>query len=314
MKLIQNNFKDYINELNTYNIHKKHKKIIDNLPNNIKDFNNLIVYGPSGIGKYSQVLKIISKYSKSELQYEKKIIVNNNKYNFNFKISDIHYEIDMSLLGVNAKNLWHDIYNHILDILSTNRKEYGIILCKNFDKIDNELLDVFYYYMCKSNKVRFVLICENLSFINENIFHFCDILTYNRPCKSDYNKITKLDNNVNTNEITNIQNMKLKIFQLMNPNKIICDKLIKEIKSKENINYNEIRILLYDILIYQLDIGACLWYILNELHKENILSLDKLLKINEKIYQFYKYFNNNYRPIFHLERLVLYISKIVNGL
>ena len=49
---------------------------------------------------------------------KKKITLTYNKSLFYFKISDIHYEIDMSLLGCNDKQLWFDIYNQITDIIS----------------------------------------------------------------------------------------------------------------------------------------------------------------------------------------------------
>ena len=40
------------------------------------------------------------------------------KKQYIFNVSDIHFEIDMSLLGCHAKMLFNDIYYHILDILS----------------------------------------------------------------------------------------------------------------------------------------------------------------------------------------------------
>ena len=61
------------------------------------------------------------------------------KKQYVFKISDIHFEVDMELLGCNAKVLWNEIYKAILDILSTRPSHSGIILCKNFHKIHNEV-------------------------------------------------------------------------------------------------------------------------------------------------------------------------------
>ena len=88
------------------------------MPSSIHSLKNLIYYGPSGVGKYTQMLKLLKKYSPSELKYEKKITVVYNKEQFFFKISDIHYEVDMSLLGCNSKLLWHDIYQQIVDSIS----------------------------------------------------------------------------------------------------------------------------------------------------------------------------------------------------
>ena len=49
----------------------------------------------------------------------------------------------MDLLGCNARLLWNNIYKAILDILSSRTGHSGIIVCKNFHKIHNELLDIF---------------------------------------------------------------------------------------------------------------------------------------------------------------------------
>ena len=38
----------------------------------LKNLKNLIIYGGSGVGKYTQMINIVKKYSLSELKYEKK--------------------------------------------------------------------------------------------------------------------------------------------------------------------------------------------------------------------------------------------------
>ena len=60
----------------------------------------------------------------------KKIIINNNKNDFFIKISDIHYEIDMQLLGYNSKTLFNEIYNLILDIIYSKQVKEGISYAK----------------------------------------------------------------------------------------------------------------------------------------------------------------------------------------
>ena len=114
MKFLETTFEEYINESKKENLHPDLKKNFDLYPSNISDTNNMIFYGSPGIGKYTQVLNYISKYSDSNLKYEKKICVPFQKQNYFYKMSDVHIEIDMSLLGCNAKLLWHDIYTNIL--------------------------------------------------------------------------------------------------------------------------------------------------------------------------------------------------------
>ena len=97
MKYYETLFDDYIQSNQRYNIHPELSPIINKLPNKINDLDNIILHGPGGSGKYSQMLNIIYKYSPSKLKYDKKMILNTDKINYKYKISDIHYEIDMSL-------------------------------------------------------------------------------------------------------------------------------------------------------------------------------------------------------------------------
>jgi Cdc6-like AAA superfamily ATPase len=149
MKLCETHFEEYIIENNKINLHPKLDQIYEKLPKTINELKNLIFYGPCGTGKYTQMLKSIKKYSPSELKYERKISVSFNKHQYFFKVSDIHYEIDMSLLGCNSKLLWHEIYQQIIDIISTKIDKSGIIVCKYFHDIHSELLENFYSYMQK---------------------------------------------------------------------------------------------------------------------------------------------------------------------
>ena len=84
MKFYESHFEEYINENNKFNLHPKLEKIYDKFPKNIRDLKNVIFYGPSGIGKYSQVLKFIKRYSPTDLKYEKKLTITFNKQQFFF--------------------------------------------------------------------------------------------------------------------------------------------------------------------------------------------------------------------------------------
>ena len=52
----------------------------------------------------------------------------------------------MSLLGCNAKMLWNELFNQIIDVTSTKKVKHGIIVCKYFHEIHSELLDIFILY------------------------------------------------------------------------------------------------------------------------------------------------------------------------
>ena len=40
--------------------------------------------------------------------------------------------------------MWNDIYNQIVDIISTRSLKGGIILCKNMQCVNSDLLDILY--------------------------------------------------------------------------------------------------------------------------------------------------------------------------
>ena len=142
MKNVESTFESNIKNVNNYNLHNYNP--INISYNHFRDMNHIIIYGARGIGKYSQGLKIIELYSKSKLKYERKLTFLFNKEEYKFPLSDIHVEVDFSLLGCASKLLWHDIFTNYIDIVLSKSEKNGFILCKNFDDIHIELPDVFF--------------------------------------------------------------------------------------------------------------------------------------------------------------------------
>ena len=320
MKFFETHFEEYINESAIINIHPKMDKIYDRFPNSIKNMRNVIFYGPSGTGKYTQMLKSIKKYSPTELKYEKKLSLTYNKQQYFFKISDIHYEVDMSILGCNSKLLWHEIYQQIIDIISAKSEKSGIVLCKYFHDIHSELLDNFYSYMQKNYilniDLKFVIITEEISFIPDNILKCCEIINISRPTKTLYSKCIKNKTpiKIKIENITNIKIIHLNNEDLMLQYKIICDKIITNIINVNDIRFLKFRDILYDIFIYNLDISDCIWYIIFSLVEQKKISEEHLSQILIKTYCFFQYYNNNYRPIYHVEHYLLNIAKMVHAI
>ena len=316
MKYLSSKFEDYINECNRFNLHSDLKKHLVN-----KEYKNIILYGASGVGKYTQALDYIKNYSNTGLKYERKMNYNlNNKKSFMFKISDVHIEIDMSLLGCNAKVLFNDLYYQILDIFSTRENKFGIILCKNFHSIHNELLESFYSYMQnithKNIKIMYVILTEQISFIPSNILIRCNVLSIPRPNKSKYSKCIQrsLTKETDINKITNIKNLKYNINELNDKNKKFCDILISNLENYENIDFLKFRDILYDILIFNLDISESIYYIIEYFIKKGKLNENNINNVFKKLAIFFKRYNNNYRPIYHLENFFYYLCNTIHGI
>ena len=94
---------------------------------------------------------------------------------------------------------------------------------------------------------------------------------------------------------------------------IVCDNIIREMLKHDKLNIIELRDHLYDILLYGLDITECLWYIIFFFVENGYLSERKdpanrvMMNIMDRVHVFLKHYNNNYRPIYHLESIFIYL-------
>lgn len=400
MKYYDTHYEEYILSVKQHNIHPELEEIFAEFPKTIRDLGNLILYGPCGSGKYSQLLYLIERYSPSHLKYDKHVSLHTEKQNYIYRISDIHYEIDMGLLGCHSKMLWHELFFQIVDIITMKADKVGIFVCKNFHMIHSELLDVFYSYIqhCATLSanicIRFVLITEHISFIPNNILDCCEKIAVCKPSNAEClqiilpNKSLLVKNNKPTSapasstssttatptsatpqtkktreprenresdktteppatpsslneeyieqisttrryitqeryhraktaiqEMSSKNIMNLKELQMITrvsteelPKdifNIICDNIILEITNSHTLVFTNFRENLYDILIYNLDITECVWYILT--HFIRIGAIRDANNILTNIYTFLKYYNNNYRPIYHLESILFYL-------
>ena len=358
MKYYETSYDDYIQSVERFNMHPELFSTFSKFPSNIYQFENLILYGPSGAGKYSQMLSVLKRYSPSNLKYDKRITAVTDKHNYIYRISDIHYEIDMALLGCNSKTIWHELFFQIIDIISVKQEKIGIIVCKNFHQIHTELLDIFYSYMQQYNHshtniiIKFIILTEQISFIPRTILNNCHLINVKRPDKELYKNITgvnrllKEDNvfiqrinkthineetkkllndqlkDINTEDILNMK--EIKQFDLFNKYEksqpipedifnIVCNQLITEICTIDKSKFIDLRESLYNILTYNLDVTESIWYIITHFINTGDLSGNNISQVIEKMYLFLKYYNNNYRPIYHLESIIFYIIiKIYN--
>ena len=369
LKFYETHFEEYCSASEKCNLHPELSDLLHDFPKKISELTNIIVVGPSGSGKYTQTLQLLKQYSPTELKYEKKLTVQTDKHNYIYHISDIHYEVDMSLLGCNSKILWGEIFSQIIDIVSVKPEKIGIILCKNFHAIHTELLEIFYSYIQQYGNIysaiqlKFILLTEHVSFIPNNVLNSCYILSIARPSKNAYSNILKYNNRLgqtpttttgsnsqmttsqmhtsqmHTSPINEKYNMTVgRIIENIRPDNVlnikeirsltqlndltvlpkdifntICDNIIKELVNHDKIVITAFRDTIYDILIYNLDIGDVLWYILSYFVKspDVIIPNETILEITNQIFTFLKQYNNNYRPIYHLESIFLYfITKI----
>lgn len=352
MKFHESHFEDYLASAERYSLHPSLDELYSEFPESLACIDNIIIYGPGGSGKYTQALRLLRRYSPTSLKYSNRITANTEKQSYIYNISDIHYEIDMSLLGCNSKTMWSEIFSQITEIVSVKSDKRGIIVCKNFHSIHNELLDIFYSYIQQfrhpsSNiHIHFIMITEHISFIPNNILSSSYIVSIPRPskdaiidmCVSNMVGAGSLrGDSSNTDSVSTIKAnvcsimCNIKPEQIMNLKEIysfvymngvselprdifniVCDSIIAMMHRSTTLVIPVFRDLIYDILVYNLDVAECIWYILCHFIKSGHISTrDKLDTLIEKLVQFLKYRNNNYREIFHLERILFTIIVVI---
>lgn len=260
---------------------------------------NRIFYGPKGAGKYSQALYSICGCSPSGLKYEKRMTLQTEKGDYTFRFSDVHYEIDMSLLGCNSKVLWDAFFQQVVEIVSVQPEKRGIIVCSNFHNIHTELLETFssYYkqYYRKNDMLfnrndiclRYIILTEHISFIPTLILNSSRIIS-----------VPLVKNNISTK--------KQDLFHK------VCEPILETVCCETaNIHFLKLRDLLYDINIYQIDVLECLWFILFSFAEKGAIHNEALSERFADIALFLKYYNNNYRTIYHFENI--FMSIILSG-
>jgi hypothetical protein len=292
-------FKKFEEKINhTLNLHPQIVKGLKQFPANIHDLSHVIFFGPPGSGKYTLSLKLINRYTNS-LRYEKKITTDN----YVLKISDIHYEIDMALLGCTSKALWQDIFIQVVDSISVKKDKAGIILCKNFHEISRELLEIFYAYLHDLNNtimygicIKYIILTDQISFLPSNILDVCNVVNVSHPTKAAVGRCFKHSKIINED---NILSFDLPLVSHI----FICDKIIDYLKTTNPIKISKLREHIYELLTSNVNITDALWYIFSKLE---FRSMPNTLK---SVYQFFRYFNNNYRPIFHIELILIKFNK-----
>ena len=310
MKFLESHFEEYIKANELLPLHTKNINIT-----NFNELNNLIIYGPPGIRKYTQTLTILKNLSPSQLKYEKKMLLTSAKNNFYYKISDIHYEIDIGLLGCNSKQLWNEVFEQIVDIITAKREPQGFIVCKNFHTIQVELLDIFYSYIQKifylPINVKFIILTEHYSFIPENILNNFITINNSRPSK---NILKKKFNKVRTNDVLNLKELYSYESETKNGYELY-DVILNNIINVNTIKFSTLRENLYNILIYNINVNEFLWYILKQIivrKDEFKITNDKIGSIIDEIFLSLQLYNNNYRPIYHLEKIILTLIKQIH--
>jgi len=178
--------------------------------------------------------------------------------------------------------------------------------------------------------IKFIIITEHISFIPSNIINNCEVVSIARPKPHQYmemidaanikqaKKTKQILEEIDTTTILNYKEIRSFSFAKTSaqlPTDIfntICNQIIEDM-AKKDMDFIKFRDSLYDILIYNLDVTECLWYILTHFIGEGNIKNGDVSQVLQKTYSFLKYYNNNYRPIYHLESIFFYLIIKIHG-
>ena len=281
--MYMNQFDTHIQQLTLFNYHPKLAHVC------VSKDSNLLLYGPPGTGKYSQALWYLRNKSPSELKYERRMTVTCDKEPLHLRVSDIHYEVDMSML---SKTMWHELYIHICNSIAAKPTKWGVILCLNFQETNSELMDVFYSYMQHNDsptyglKVTFMLVSTDMCVIPDAVVHICNVIRIPRP------------------SVTHVK---------QTYHQTLCDTIVNQLEQAELHNpfpFAEFREQLYQLSVHQLHLPTCIWYIVGQLP----FKATQMRQVTKYILEFFQLYNNNCHPIYHLERLMFNILSVLHGI
>jgi len=183
---------------------------------------------------------------------KKPLIIEYDEEIHQFKHSNKHCEVNMEFIG--TKGYWIEIFRKI------KNKEY--IVCLNFDKINQDILPVFYLSIQNRGQCKFILLTEGISFINNRILCYFTIVRVEKD-------------------------LEIKETILEKQYKDICQNIIKLIVEPKSFTFTKFRASIYTILTANLNINDCIWYIMSELNKKKRLSKEFGSKILPEYFEKY---------------------------
>lgn len=317
MKFLENRFEEYLQASDQLNLHPSFSAGAFAGTGELRTVPHCLFYGPPGVGKYTQALRLIRRFSPSALKYEKKMQVVHDKRTYQFRISDVHVEVDMSLLGCNACSLWHEFYQQLQDVVSAKPEKAIIVVCKHFHDVHLELLDSFYSYFA-GNRIKFFLLSNHLSFLPDSLLQSCTQFRFPRPAATIYAEVLRSKGVVPaaappTNILTNIKLATLAQYPaILETHRVLCDKLLHAMQHLAELDVLRFRDFLHDVFIYQLSLPDCTWYILSKLLQNGLLpTVAVQTRAVLLTLRFLRMINANFRPIFHLEYYLLQLALLI---
>lgn len=268
---------------------------------------NLIIYGRKSIGKYYLAMDMVRKFSPLDLQYEKMMPISYNKKTYTIRISDVHFEIDMQMLGTNSRLIWQSIFTAVLDIAQAamTKSRTRFIMLKNFQDVSSEMYDLLLCYIddriTKPANIYYIVITESISLLHNEMLDKFAIVQVPVPSEAALLRM-------NGDEVGLWKRPSAKISY--NEYEVrIFQNLMQCIDGFTASRCVDLRNGIYDVLIYNLSPLNIIFRIMRHMMIGNDACriAEVFFRLNDMMIEY----NNNYRPIIHLERFVIYFVDVL---
>ena len=258
---------------------------------------DLIVYGTDGSNKEEAVGAFLESASPSSLKYERKLVCETPKSRFFVRVSDIHYSLDLNLLGPAGLVMWNCIVDQIRGSIAASGKREGLVVCYSVEGYSAEVLNAVGQcigdLMGRTVRIFFWFITSSMCCLPRRIAECCAV--HRVPQGLVVQKSW---------ETLSSENMAKNIFS--------------EIEKGDSLEIGRLRETLYSNEIVLLTIHNIVWPLLRMVVDERAvrgrnMTVRELYKLTKLCLSCCNGYEGSYRPIFHLERLALELSKAVDG-
>ena len=277
---------------------------------------NLVFFGPNAVGKRTLAVRYICAYHKTNgLACKKTILVKLSKRDFPLKISKLHIELDPSNILNNCRQNWDKVFETIKDITLSSPTHQKFIILHNVEKTNQDILNCLYAYMQNLEpniRLQFIILTSSLISLPFSITQRCQCIRVKRPSR---NKIinqlgNSLDYKAHSDRLETLYNYPFGVKE--NDPAFIC--LIDMVMNKAT-KFNDADIMDLRNHLYHLQIDKCGC---QELPREITKALaphispDTKSELGKHLGSIVQGLAYAYRPIYHLENLVLYLSSQIH--
>lgn len=267
------------------------KKLSDNYHNYITypektlQKRNYIIYGRSGIGKYSQMLHLLYTLTGSRLKKERTVRIQIDKNTYVTRCSEVHYELDCERMQSNSKNQYQEFLQQIQE-KGITKDRYVVII--NMEEISKDLEDLLIQLI--HDGIGMIILTKSVGHINDKIMETSHIIRM-KNVLSQNERIRSILERHDLKEEHILNQKEYFLLDKLQKNEIeeeIFDRIdreeaeIKMTFTNDKRIFKRVRELCYEMQIYGESSQDHIRFQPN--HEEE------------------KYNNNKYREIYHLER------------